>query len=247
MPLLDHFHGRLSELRPWESFHACWASTLADLLNRDILPPGYIALEQVHAGTPVEIDVATLTESTAPARANGGGGTATMARTVWTPVAAPLLLPAVFPPRFTVEIHNPEGGRTLVGAIELVSPGNKDRVESRRLFAAKCATYLSRGVGLIIVDVVTKRKSNLHNELVKLLGLEAVYQMPLKQRLYTVAYRPLRVSGKGRIETWPYPLAIGQAMPTMPLSLHAECCVPVDFEAAYSEACQRRRVNEIVS
>jgi hypothetical protein len=177
MPLLDHFHGRLSELRPWESFHACWASTLADMLNRDILPPGYIALEQVHAGAPVEIDVATVTEPATPA-ANGGGGTATMTRTVWTPAAPPLHLPAVFPPRFTVEIHNPEGGRTLVGAIELVSPGNKDRAESRRLFAAKCATYLSRGVGLILVDVVTMRKSNLHNELVKLLGLARISHTP---------------------------------------------------------------------
>ena len=115
------------------------------MLNRDILPPGYIALEQVHAGTPIEIDVATLTESATPARANGGGGTATMARTVWTPAAAPLLLPAVFPPRFTVEIHNPEGGRTLVGAIELVSPGNKDRAESSPFVRCQVCDLLEPG------------------------------------------------------------------------------------------------------
>jgi hypothetical protein len=70
--------------------------------------------------------------------------------------------------------------------------------------------------------------------------------MPPKQGLYTVGYRPLRVSGKGRIETWPCPLLVGQRLPTMPLSLHVECCVPVDLEAAYSAACQRRRVDEIV-
>ena len=40
-----------------------------------------------------------------------------------------------------------QGGRTLVGAIELVSPGNKDRPVKRRLLAAKCATYLSRSIG----------------------------------------------------------------------------------------------------
>ena len=62
MPLLDHFHPPLSERRPWESFHTTWASALADGLNRDVLPPGYIALEQVHAGAAIEIDVATLTD-----------------------------------------------------------------------------------------------------------------------------------------------------------------------------------------
>src|SRR5262245_66692343 len=84
MPLLDQFHPPLSERRPWESFHTTWASTLADVLNRDLLPPGYIALEQVHAGAAVEIDVANLAERAAPAAANGGG-TATATRTVWTP------------------------------------------------------------------------------------------------------------------------------------------------------------------
>ena len=49
-----------------------------------------------------------------------------------------------------------------MAAIELISPGNKDRVGKRRLFAAKCATYLSRGIGLILVDVVTSRAANLH-------------------------------------------------------------------------------------
>src|SRR5438105_1965809 len=125
MPLLDHFHPPLSERRPWESFHATWASTLADTLNAGILPRGYIALEQIHAGAAIEIDVATFGEATENAAANGGGGTATVPRTVWVPAAAPLLIPAVFPPSCTVEIFDTEGGRSLVAAIELVSPGNK--------------------------------------------------------------------------------------------------------------------------
>jgi hypothetical protein len=245
MRLLDHFHPPLSERRPWESFHATWASTLADTLNRDILPPGYIALEQVHAGPNIEIDVTTLADQLASEAANGGG-TATVTRTVWTPATAPLLLPAIFPPSCTVEILSTEGGRTLVAAVELVSPANKDRPITRRLFAAKCATYLARGIGLIIVDVVTSRQWNLHNELIELLGLEAAYQMPSQQSLYAVAYRPLRVSDSDRIETWPCPLAVGQALPTMPLSLEAEYCVPVDFDAAYTDACHRRRVDEVV-
>ena len=41
-------------------------------------------------------------------------------------------------------------------------------------------------------------------------------------------------------------LAVGDTLPTMPLSLAADFCVPVDLEAAYAEACRRRRVEEVL-
>jgi hypothetical protein len=240
MPLYDHFHPPLSQLRPWESFHTTWASALADHLNERLLPAGYIALEQIHAGAPAEIDVATWSE---PPPEAAGGGTATATRTVWTPAAAPLVLPAQFPPGCTIEIQTTEGGRTLVAAIELLSPGNKDRESKRRVFAAKCATYLARGVGLVLIDVVTSRQANLHNDLVNLLGLDAALRIPGEAALYTVAYRPLAGTSE-RIEAWPMTLALGQPLPTVPLALAAELCLPVDLEVAYHDACQRRRVSE---
>jgi hypothetical protein len=245
MPLRDHFHPPLSERRPWESFQTTWASALADYLTEEVLPPGYIALVQIHPGAAVEIDVATYGEPGAPAPGGGSGGAATAARTVWTPVAAPLLLPAVFPPGCTVEILSTEGGRTLVAAIELVSPRNKDRAGKRRLFAAKCATYLSRGIGLIVMDVVTSRQGNLHNELIDLLGLDAALHLPPDSDLYSVAYRPLLEGGAGRIETWSTLLAVGNPLPTLPLSLEAEHCVAVNLETAYLEASNRRRLDDI--
>src|SRR5262245_17367502 len=158
MPLLDHFHPPLSDRRPWESFHTTWASALADSLNSGILPASYIALEQVHAGPAIEIDVSTFAEGARTTE--GDTGIATLLRTVWTPEASPIVLPALFPEGCTVEIVSTEGGRSLVAAIELVSPGNKDRATKRRLFAAKCATYLSRGIGLVIVDVITSRSGS---------------------------------------------------------------------------------------
>jgi Protein of unknown function (DUF4058) len=243
VPLLDHFRPPLSERRPCGSFLTTWASTLADPLNREILPPGYIALEQVHAGAAIEIDLAPWTESTSAAN---GGATATATRTVWTPAAAPMILPANFPPSCTVEIRATEGSRTLVAAIELVSPGNKDRADKRRLFAAKCATYLSRGIGLIVVDIVTSRLGNLHNEMIELFGWEKELRMSAEASLYSVGYRPLRENGADRIESWPVVLTVGQNLPTIPLSLAADQCVPVELEASYDEACRRRRVDEAI-
>lgn len=246
MPLLDHFHAPLSERRPWESFHTTWASALADILNHDILPAGYIALEQVHPSAALEIDVATFTDASSASSVDSAT-TGTLPRTVWTPTTAPLVIPAVYPPSAMVEIHSTEGGRTLVAAMELVSPGNKDRLGKRRLFAAKCAAYLSRGIGLVILDVVTSRQGNLHNELADLLQWDHAFRMPVEASLYTAAYRPLRDGDTEKIEVWPTPLALGQPLPRVPLSLGAECCVPVDLEESYREACQRRRVDEVVA
>jgi hypothetical protein len=223
MPLLDHLHPPLSERRPWESFHTTWAAALADSLN-DVLPPGFIALETVHAGAAVELDVSTFAE----------------------PGVAPVVLPGTFPEGCTIEIVSTEGGRTLVAAIELVSPRNKDRAGKRRLFAARCATYLARGIGLVILDVVTSRQANLHHELLDLLDLGSITQARLlpEQTIYAVAYRPLRRNGAEQIDVWPMPLRLGEPLPTVPLSLAAELCIPVDLETGYQTACQRRRFDE---
>jgi hypothetical protein len=220
MPLLDHFHPPLSVVRHWESLHARWASSIADALNRDLLPPDYYAEEQVHIGSRVEIDVATFEgESLGPA----------------------LRMPAIFPDSLEVLVFSSEAGPTLVAAVELISPGNKDRADYRRAFAAKCASYLQQGVGLIIVDIVTNRQANLHNELVQLLTAGADFQLPAES-LYAVAYRPVRRSDSGHLEVWPATLAVGQALPVLPLALDKGVCVPLDLETTYAEACQRRRL-----
>ena len=76
MPLLDHFHPPLHPQHHWESFHSNWATRLADLLNDRLLPPEYIAEEHTHAGTRLEIDVATFEQDAALERASRGGGRA---------------------------------------------------------------------------------------------------------------------------------------------------------------------------
>src|SRR5207249_11715394 len=139
-------------------------------------------------------------------------------RQVWRPSAAPLRIPAAFPDGFAVVIEAVEGGRRLAAAIELISPANKDRERKRRLFLAKCAGYLARGVGLVIVDVVTSRQGNLHNEMAQLLDLDAAHRLGDPISLYTVAYRPLRQDDRAWFDTWPIPLTLGEPMPTVPLS-----------------------------
>ena len=154
MPLLDHFHPPLQGHRHWEGFHGRWAAAMTDGLNEN-LPPEYFAEFQVTLGTRIEVDVATFTEDGAPEAPRPDGAATAVQTCVWAPPAPVAVLPAVFPDDFAVHVFSSMAGPTLVAAIELVSPGNKDRDEARRAFAAKCAAYLQRGIGLIVVDIVT--------------------------------------------------------------------------------------------
>jgi hypothetical protein len=223
MPLLDHFHPPLLGQRHWEGFHGWWAAAIAGRLNEQLLPPEHFAEFKVTLSTRVEVDVATFSEDSVPEQ----------------PVA---VVPAVFPDDFEVKVFNNAAGPTLVAALELVSPRNKDRPEARRAFAAKCAAYLQRGIGLIVVDIVTSRHANLHDELATLLGHAEGFLFPTAAPLYATAYRPAHRQGRNEIDLWREPLALGQPLPTLPLAVRGLGCLPIDLERTYMEARKRGRV-----
>ena len=240
MPLLDHFHAPVAKRRNWIGFWALWAAAIVETLNRDVLAEEYFADMQVHIGSQLEIDVATLHEaSDAGAAGIAEGGTATAE---WTPPEAELMMPALLPDEIEVQVFTTSPGANLVAAIELVSPGNKDRPEACRAFAAKCVSYLARGIGLVVVDLVTNRLANLHNATLSLLGHGEPFLMAPGPAIYAVAYRPSRRDAGDQIEVWPVPLHVGQPLPVLPLGLMNAGVVPLDLEATYAEACQRSRL-----
>jgi Protein of unknown function (DUF4058) len=241
MPLLDHFHAPLTPARHWESFHVNWAGAIADALNERLLPEGHFAEEHTHRGARVEIDGATYEESSSVSSARTGG-TVTLPPRTWTPPAPVLVVPAAFPDSFEVLVFESEGGARLVASVELVSPSNKDRPEHRRAFAVKCASYLCQGVGLVVIDIVTSRRANLHNEMMELLGHGSDACLPVDSQLYAVAYRPLRQQEKEQIQVWPETLGVGKPLPTLPLALNAGLALPLDLETTYTTACHRRRL-----
>lgn len=218
MPLLDHFHAPLNSRLSWESLYCSWATRLADALT-DHAPPEFMVGEYTRSFTPSDI-------------------------TSFEPFSGPppRTMPALFPNSFEVRIFSTTGGLTLVAAVELVSPSNKDRAEDRRAFATKCASYLHQGVAVIVIDIVTNRRANLHNETVRLMNAAEEFLLPDDVELYAVAYRPVLRQENPEIDLWTAPVAVGQPLPTMPLRLTGDLFVPVEFEDAYQEACRRRRL-----
>jgi hypothetical protein len=239
MPLLDHFHEPLWPNRQWHSFHNAWATFIASEVNKH-LPEGYFAEGNVEFN--IEIDVAALRQPGEPA----------IVESSWTPPAPVMTLPFTSTTDVVeVLIYETSGGARVVGAIELVSPANKDRDETRSAFVSKCASYLQQGIGLAIVDVVTTRKANLHGLLMNRVSSGT---SNWSSDLYAVAYHPVQEKAqpplgprngdiKKNLDVWPYGLQIGQPLPTLPLCLKGGLSLPLDLEASYMRTCQEYRIS----
>jgi len=235
MPLRDHFRPPISRKHSWEGFHGFWPGEMVRSLVRH-LPPGYIAEPRVHLGNLFELDVNTFEDYESPPQSwtDAPGGVAT------DPTLAPTLtLEAEFVDEYAYEVRvfDHTRNRELVAAVELVSPANKDRPESRTKFIAKCAALIQQRVCVSIVDVVTVKDFNLYVELLELIDRkDASFDPP--PAMYAVTIR----SRKPLLETWAFPLAIGQPLPTLPLWLTETRSVPLELEQSYEETCRVLRV-----
>jgi hypothetical protein len=228
--------------RHWESLHAAWSGSLADALNR-VLPEQYFAEEQVNFWQSVEIDVSDPFEvaESVRSRKRQDGATATLAAPPWSPPQPEVTFPAIFTEDFEIKVFSTRAGPRLVAAIELVSPRNKDRPEARRAYAMKCANYLYQGIGLIVIDIVTDRHANLHNETMQLMQAGPPTHIAAEAQ-YAVAYRPIRRQGRDEVDLWRSTFTVGQGLPVLPLVVAADLILPVDLEATYMDACSRRRL-----
>ena len=180
---------------------------------RTRLPQGYVAAPTVHAGSQVEIDVATFEHDDAPrlqSSADDGGAATAM----WAPPEPTVAVETEVPDydEYEVRIYDAERGRQLVAAIELVSPGNKDRPEKRNAFVGKCAALLQKGVAVSIVDVVTPRQFNLYAELLQFLGQnDPTLGEPLPH-LYAVSCRWRPQDKRMLLQTWSHTLDVGSTV-----------------------------------
>ena len=134
MPLRDHFRPPVEKMHSWDELHGGWPMVIVQQLF-PILPQDYVAAPGVHLGAAFEIDVSTYQpDEPAPeqrtSQQNGG-----VAVAAWSPQPT-LTLETELPDQdeYEVRVYDDRHGRRLVAAIEIVSPANKDRPESRRAF-----------------------------------------------------------------------------------------------------------------
>jgi hypothetical protein len=239
MPLRDHFRPPVSKKASWEGFHATWPAWIVHQL-RKMLPHGFVAEPRVHLGTLMEIDVGALESDDAPRAeasvrdVNGSTATAT-----WTGAPPAVAVETELPDEYEYAVHifDLERERRLVAAIEVVSPANKDRPESRDSFVAKCAALLRKGVAVSVVDLVTIRRFNLYAQLMAFIGHPDPVMTADGPPTYAASCRWVTLGTRAKLEAWPHAMVIGQVLPKLPLWLDDSLVLTLDLEESYERAC----------
>jgi hypothetical protein len=242
MPLRDHFRPPVSTRSSWEAVHGGWPMVIVQRLAA-VLPDQYVAEPRVHLGSQFEVDIATFAGDQAlsnnPAVTSQGG-----VATAWLPAEPTLAVETELADadEYEVRVYDLEHGRRLVAAIELVSPRNKDRFESRGQFVAKCAALLRQGVCVVLVDLVTTRAGNLYAELLEWVGERDPSLGGEPPAIYAVSCRWQRRGAGHWLEAWNKPMVVGQALPVLPLWLSEDRAIPLDLEASYEQTCHDLRI-----
>jgi hypothetical protein len=237
MPLRDHFHPPVSRQESWEAIHAMWPAVIVQQLKTQ-LPPGYISAPRVHVGPYFEVDIGSFELDSSASLGSNASGLGDPQLMTWKEAEPTVAVETEIPDEaaYEVKIYDVERERTLVAVIEIVSPANKDREESRRKFVAKCAALLQQGVAVTIVDIVTVRQANLYVELMQFLG-HADPSMADCPSLYTASSRWVIGTRKARLESWANRLSIGQRLPPIPIWLSPQQVLTFDLEQSYEKVC----------
>ena len=226
----------------FHDFHLEWISRIKGALNSGVLPPGYYALAEQHAGklTP---DVLTLRGLQQVEEGGDGGdeGRPDNGGVVGLKLARPKA-------RLTAEVEEAlylrkqrvvairhVSGDDVVAMIEIVSPGNKDSRRALGLFIDKVAWLLEHRIHQLILDLhpPTSRDPNgIHGAIWEEIAGRP-FEPPADKPLTLVAYE-----NAGSYRAYVEPVAIGDSLPDMPLFLRTEAYVDVPLEATYQDAIE---------
>ena len=234
----------------FHAFHLHWISAIDGALNPR-LPQGYYSLpEQVAgAGNPDVLTLQFTSPKTLPPEANGRNGSHRPDRAGGTAV-----LTATPKARFTARSHavarNPKSvvvrhvsGHRVVAIIEIVSPNNKASATALQTMAEKAAQFLRAGVHLLFLDLFPpsdRDPNGIHPVIWSAIGEkpsvwfeseEQPFALPPDKPLTLAAY-----SAGLAVEAFVEPVAVGDALPDMPLFLTPDAHVLVPLEASYAEA-----------
>lgn len=243
MPLRDHFRSPLDDVRSWDGVHGMWPAMIVQHLVK-LLPEEYFAEPQVHLGTLFEVDIGTFREQSDTSRVSDSD-TGNLAVAAYAPPQPTLTLEPRLPNQdvYEVRIYDSRRKRRLVAAIELVSPSNKDRPESRNTFISKVATLLQHGISVSIVDIVSTLDFNLYADLLGFVHGDDPALGNEPPPTYAATART-RFEGKRRLmDMWYHPLPIGQVLPTLPIWLERDLAISLDLEASYEETCRILRIH----
>jgi hypothetical protein len=207
-------------------FHQDWSIEIARTLNRGYLPKGLSALVEQRAGLR-EPDVLAIESRSGRDRPQPEGSVAT--------AEAPK---AQFVRRSSKDIYSGRANRIAVrhhlgrilAVIEIISPGNKDSRSALADFVDKTIVFLRHGIHVLIIDLfppTSRDPRGIHKVIWDEIEEEAFEFPPGKERIL-VSYE----TGAERV-AYIEPVAVGDALPDMPLFLSEGLHIQVPLETTY--------------
>lgn len=229
----------------FHDLHTVWIGNVRTVLNGGLLPDGYYALAEQHAGRPIT-DVLTLHASLAPEEGEpeswplppASGGVAVADAPPRTR-RKQVVEVAEFARRRSLAIRHVSGHR-LVALLEIVSPANKDRAGHVDAFVEKVASAVEAGVHVLIVDVLPPGPhdpAGMHGAILQSVDQSSddesavLYDLPRDEPLTLASY-----AAGPQVEIYLEHLAVGAPLPEMPLFLRPDRYVNVPLEATYQAA-----------
>lgn len=222
----------------FHGFHLAWLAEISKALNNGLLPEGFYALPEQHAGRSIP-DVLTLHTSPGnleplPLLPTTGGTAVAEApprvRRRESLEAGPRAR------RRSLAIRHVSGHR-LVALLEIVSPANKDRRQSVDDFAAKAVDALDAGIHLVVVDLFPPSPYDPQGIpgaiRQQLADFDDSYPLPVGEPLTLASY----VAGPS-LDIYLEQLAVGDVLPEMPLFLNFKRYVNLPLESTYKAAYQ---------
>lgn len=211
-------------------FHHAWITYLASALNRGVLPPNVFALSEQVANKPVP-DLLALDFTRADAPDDVAGGLATLEHPPKAQIVAMAEMDVYARKANRIAIRHVDGD--LVAILEIVSPGNKGSAHALRSFVAKTTECLDQGINVVVVDLLPPTRRDPH-------GIHGAVWGELNDEPFALP------AGKSRtlasyavgdaVTAYVEPLAVGDALPDLPLFLSPERYVRLPLEPTYAQA-----------
>lgn len=219
----------------FHAFHYGWVWAIGDVLNGGLLPRDYYALpEQQAAGFgPDVLTLQTQSPAADEPASRPAGGTATLVE------ARPQMqftaeTEAEFYRRkkSSIAVRHVSGDR-IVSMLEIISPGNKTGGQALRAFVEKAFELLEHRIHLSIVDPFPPGRYDPNGIHVAIWQeVEDRPRIPPADKPLTMVAYECDLTTRAYVE----PLAVGDALPDLPLFLQPGGHVRVPLEATYQTA-----------
>lgn len=223
----------------FHDFHSAWLPEIRKALNHGILPNSHFAVLDQYMGVMVP-DILTLRLEGATPDAGHPPESEYLSESVSGAIAVADAPPQVdikqevdlFVTRQKqVSIRHRSG--ELVALLELVAPANKRTTAALEQFRKKVQAAIDQGVHVLVLDILPpgpRDPHGIHGYLWEAFAADD-FELPADKPLTLASYCASAV-----LNAYVQPIAVGAALPNMPLFLTPDSYVEVPLETTYQEA-----------